>query len=214
MVQLLKNRQPLNCKWIFKFKRKIDGSLDIYKARLVAKEYDQIEGLDYNENFSLVVMMATMRILFAISAILDLELQQMNVKTAFLNGDLNEVIYMQQPEGFIHNETQNLVCLLGKSIYDLKQSPKMWNEKISSFLLKLGFIMGIKDNGLYILQKGEIFLWLALYIDNFFLFSNNINLLKKVKEALSKQFDMIDLRDLSSGLNLYIIRDKDKKILT
>ena len=79
----------------------------------------------------------------------------MDVKTTFLNGDLNEVVYIQQPKGFIHKETQNLVCLLSKSIYDLRQSPRMWNENISSFLLKLGFIRSIKDNGLYILQKGE-----------------------------------------------------------
>ena len=124
LVQLPKNRQPLDCKWIFKIKRKVDGSLDKYKVTLVAKGYDQIEGLDYNETFSLVVRMATMRLLFPISVILNMELQQMDVKTAFLNGDLNEVLYMQQEE-FIHKEIQNLVCLLGKSIYGLNQSPRM-----------------------------------------------------------------------------------------
>ena len=90
----------------------------------------------------------------------------------------------------------------------------MWNENINSFLLKLGFIRSIKDNGLYILQKGEIFVWLALYVDDCFLFSNDIHLLKKVKEALSKYYDITDLGDLSSSLNLYITRDRDKKILT
>ena len=162
-VQLPQDRQPLDCKWIFKIKRKVDGSLDKYKARLVAKRYDKIEGLDYNETFSPVVRMATMRLLFAILAILDLELQQMNMKIAFLNGDLNEVVYMQQPEGFIHKETQNLICLLSKSIYGLKQSPRMWNENINSFLLKLNFIRSIKDNGLYILQKKK-YLYIWLYI--------------------------------------------------
>lgn len=180
----------------------------------MAKGYDQIEGLDYNETFSPVVRMATMRLLFAISAILDLEVQQMDVKTAFLNGDLNEVIYMKQPQGFIHKETENLVCLLGKSIYGLKQSPRMWNENIKSFLFKLGFVRSIKDNGLYTLQKGEIFVWLALFIDDCFLFSNNTNLLKKVKIALSNKYDMTDMGDLSSGLNLFITRDRDKKVLT
>ena len=121
---------------------------------------------------------------------------------------------MQQPKAFIHKETQNLVCLLGKSIYGLRQSPRMWNENINLFLLKLGFIKSIKDNGLYILQKGAIFVWLALYVDDFFLFSNDINLLKKLKKAVSKHYDMIDLRYFSSGLNLYITRDIDKKILT
>ena len=118
--QLPKDRQPLGCKWVFKIKRKVDGLLDKYKVRLMAKGYDQIEGLDYNETFSPVVKMATMRLLFAISAILDLKLQQMNVKIAFLNGDLNEIVYMQQPEGFILKETQNLICRFGKSIYGLR----------------------------------------------------------------------------------------------
>ena len=125
--------------------------------RLVAKRYDQIESLDYNETFSLVIWMATMRLLFATSTILNLEVQQMDVKTAFLNEDLNEIIYMQQQKGFIHKQTHNLICLLNKSIYGLKQSPKMWNESISSFLLKLRFIKSIKDNGVYILQKKKIF---------------------------------------------------------
>ena len=75
----------------------------------------------------------------------------MDVKSAFLNGDLNEIVYMQQSEGFIHKETQNLICLLIKLVYGLIQSPRMWNENIGSFLLKLGFIRSIKDNGLYIL---------------------------------------------------------------
>ena len=81
----------------------------------------------------------------------------MDVKIAFLNEDLNEVIYKQQPKEVIHKETQNLICLLGKSMCGLKQYPRMWNKYISSFLLKLGFFRSIKDNGLYILQKGEIY---------------------------------------------------------
>ena len=112
LVQLPKNRQALGCKWVFKIKRKVDGSLDNNKARLVAKGYNQIEGLDHNKTFSPVVKMVTMRLLFAILAILDLELQQMNVKIAFLNEDLNEVIYVQQPKGFIHKETQNWFAYL------------------------------------------------------------------------------------------------------
>lgn len=98
-----------------------------------------------------MVRIATIRLLFALLAILDLELQQMDVKTKFLNGDLDKVIYMKQPQGFIYKETENFVCLLNKSIYSLKQSPRMWNEHSKSFLSKLGFIRSIKDNGLYIL---------------------------------------------------------------
>ena len=212
LVQLPPNRKPLGCKWVFKLKRRADGSLDKYKARLVAKGYDQIEGLDFNETFSPVVRMTTIRLLLAMATNLDCEIQQMDVKTTFLNGDLNETIYMKQPEGFIKKGEQDYVCLLLKSIYGLKQAPRMWNEHISSFLLSLGFTRSVKDNGLYILHEGEVFMWLALYIDDSFLFSNDLKLTNRIKKALSEKYEMTDMGDLYSGLNLQVTRDRQRRI--
>ena len=112
--------KPLGYKWIFKKKMKADGSIDKYKARLVIKGYKQKEGLDYFDTYSPVTRISSIRMLIAITAIHNLEIHQMDVKTAFLNGDLNEEIYMEQPEGFLFPGQEKKVCRLVKSLYGLK----------------------------------------------------------------------------------------------
>ena len=122
LVDLPLGRKAIGNKWILKIKRKADGSIDRYKARLVAKGYTQKEGIDYEETFSLVIRFTSIRLLLAIVTSLNLELHQMDVKTTFLNGELDEEIYMKQPVGFIVKGQERKVCKLQRSIYDLKQS--------------------------------------------------------------------------------------------
>ena len=112
------------CKWIFKRKMKADGAIDKYKARLVVKGYKKREGLDYFDTYSPVTRITSIRMLIAIAAVYKLEIHQMDVKTAFLNGDLKEEIYFEQPEGFIVPGQEQKVCRLIKSLYGLKQAPK------------------------------------------------------------------------------------------
>ena len=109
--------KPIGCKWVYKKKRGPDGNVETFKARLVVKGYTQKEGIDYDETFPPVAMLKTIRILLSIAAALDYEIWQMDVKTAFLNGNLDERIYMQQPEGFVQDEQEGKVCELQKSIY-------------------------------------------------------------------------------------------------
>ncbi|KAL0348974.1 UNVERIFIED_CONTAM: Retrovirus-related Pol polyprotein from transposon TNT 1-94 [Sesamum angustifolium] len=118
--------KPIKCKWIFKKKIKPDGSIDKFKARLVVVGYTQKKGIDYFDTYSPVTKIATIRALIALSAINDLMIHQMDVKTAFLNGDLEEEIYMEQPEGFVVPGLESKVCKLRKSLYGLKQAPKQW----------------------------------------------------------------------------------------
>ena len=124
LVDLPLGSKPLGCKWIFKRKMKTDGSIDKYKARLVAKGYKQKEGLEYFDTYSPVMRITSIRMLIAIAALHNLEIHQMDVKTTFLNGDLNEEIYMDQPEGFISLGQKKKVCRLVKSLYGLKKAPK------------------------------------------------------------------------------------------
>jgi len=123
LVKLPKDRKTVGCKWVFKLKKGVDGKVERYKARLVAKGYSQMEGIDYHEIFSPVVKLVSIRVVLALVALLDLELEQLDVKTTFLHGDLDEEIYMEQPEGFVQHQKGRLVCKLKKSLYGLKQSP-------------------------------------------------------------------------------------------
>ena len=120
-MDLPANIKPIGCKWVYKWKRGPEGRVETFKARLVAKGYTQKEGIDYEETFSPVAMLKSIRILLSIAAHLDYDIWQMDVKTAFLNGHLEEDIYMMQPDGFVAKNQEQRVCKLQKSIYGLKQ---------------------------------------------------------------------------------------------
>ena len=124
LVPLLEGVKPIGCKWIFKTKRDSKGDVERYKARLVAKGYTQKEGIDYKETFSPVSSKDSFWTIMALVVHFDLELHQMDVKTAFLNGDINETIYMMQPKIFVSGDTKKMVCKLKKSIYGLKQASR------------------------------------------------------------------------------------------
>ena len=126
-VEVLKGVKPIGCKWLYKRKRRPDGKVETFKARLVEKGYTQKEGIAYEETFSPVAMLKSIRILLVVVASLDYEILQMDVKTTFLNGSLEEDIYVQQPEGFIARGQEHMACKLQRSIYGLKQASRIWN---------------------------------------------------------------------------------------
>jgi hypothetical protein len=138
LVPLPKGRKPISCKWVFKIKHGVDGEVERYKARLVARGFTQTFGVNYNETFAPVAKFVSIHCILALVAIEDMEIHQMDVKTAFFNGDLEEEIYMEQLEGFTH-EGEHLVCKLHKSLYGLKQSPRAWNQKLNTFLKSIEF---------------------------------------------------------------------------
>ena len=122
LVELPDGVKAIRCKWVFKTKKDSMGNIERYKARLVAKRFTQKEGIDYIETFSPVSKKNSLCIIMALVAHFDLDLHQMDEKTAFLNGDLEEEVYMKQPEGFFSSDGAHLVCKLNKSIYGLKQA--------------------------------------------------------------------------------------------
>ena len=123
--------KPIECKWVFNKKPDMDGNVQTYKGRLVAKGFCQIQGVDYDETFSPVAMIKSIRILLAIAAFHDYEIWQMDVKTAFLNGKLEEDVYMIQPEGFVTPENATKICKLQRSIYELKKASRSWNLRFN-----------------------------------------------------------------------------------
>ncbi|KAK8563377.1 hypothetical protein V6N12_035525 [Hibiscus sabdariffa] len=130
----------IGCKWVFKKKTDMDGNVQTYKGRLVAKGFRQIHGVDYDETFSPVAMIKSIRILLAVAAFHDYEIWQMDVKTAFLNGKLEEDVYMPQPEGFVTPENAGKVCKLQRSIYGLKEASRSWNLRFNEAIQEFGFI--------------------------------------------------------------------------
>lgn len=144
------NANPISCKWVYKVKQKAEGSIERYKARLVARGFSQEYGLDYEETFSHVAKLTTMKVILALASVKKWKLWQMDVSNAFLYGDLDRVIYMEQPLGFVSNEYHNHVCKLKKALYGLKQSPKAWFGKITEFLEHNGYIITSADASLFV----------------------------------------------------------------
>jgi transposase InsO family protein len=213
LVDLPKGIKPIGCKWVYKRKRGMDGKVETFKARLVAKGYTQKEGIDYEETFSPVAMLKSIRILLSIAASLDLEIWQMDVKTAFLNGSLDESIYMMQPEGFIEKGQMEKVCKLQKSIYGLKQASRSWNIRFDQAVKGFGFIQNLDEPCVYKRIKGDKLVFLILYVDDILLIGNDVGVLTSVKEWLAKQFDMKDLGEASFILGIQVIRDRKNRTI-
>ena len=209
LVDLPPGSKPLGYKWIFKRKMKADGSIDKYKARLVVKGYRQKEGLDYFDTYSPVTRITSIRMLIAIAALCNLEIQQMDVKTAFLNGDLNEEIYMEQPEGFVVSGQEKKVCRLVKSLYGLKQAPKQWHEKFDHAMLTNGFKINECDKCVYVKNTDQGYVIVCLYVDDMLIIGSSQNMIKSTKQMLNKRFDMKDMGVADVILGMKITKTSD-----
>ena len=215
LVPLPAGRKPIGNKWVFKLKHKADGTIDRYKARLVAQGFSQKEGVDYNETFASVAKFCSIRALLALGAYQDLEIHQMDVNTAFLNGDLDEEIYMRQPDGFVVPGKEQLVCKLNKSLYGLKQAARAWYTKIDRVLLELGFSRLEADHCVYQFHDGDnVVIYIALYVDDLLILSNSMRRLDQFKNQLSQIFQMKDLGEAHYVLGFQIHRDRQARTLS
>lgn len=183
----------LGCKWINRVKLNADGTVKCLRSRLVVKGYDQEEGIDYLDTYSPVVKSPTIRAILHLATVNKWDIKQLDVKHAFLYGDLQETVYMHQPPGFINSEKPGYVCKLNKAIYGLKQAPRAWFNRFSDFLLGFGFICSLRDPSLFIYHRNNDILLLLLYVDDIALTGSNTSLISDLLEALNKEFKMTDL---------------------
>jgi hypothetical protein len=193
-----RNQRVIGTRWLFKVKHDVNNQPIRYKARLVAKGYNQRFGIDYHETFSPVVKYQSLRVLLAIAASLNLHVHQIDVDTAFLNGELSDLVHVEPPPG--SNISSEFVCKLKKTLYGLKQSPHEWNQTLIKFLVTMGFKQVMSD--VCVLVKGTIFL--AIYVDDILIIGESLKVIQYVKEAIAEKFDIKDLGEarLLVGINL------------
>ena len=205
--------RPFEKKRVLKIKCKVNGSINKYKACLVIKGYTQKDGIDYEETFSLMVRFASIRLIMAIIEHLDLKLFQMDVKTTFLNGELDKEIYMDQPIHFEVEWQRRKVYQLKCSTYGLKQSSKQWYFRFHEAIIFIGFEILEEDHCVYLKQSRRDFFILSMYIDNILLVGNDMDMIITSKGWLSSTFDMKDMRKENFMLGVKILRDHSRKIL-
>ena len=204
LVKLPAGRKAIGSKWIFKCKTNAEGDVERYKARLVAQGFNQKYGIDYEETFSPVVRFESVRTVLSLAANLGFKLHQMDIKTAFLNGELEEEIFMKQPEGFIEEGKEEMVCKLKRSIYGLKQSARCWNTELDQKLRSLGFTQSKNDPCIYTrITGGELFV-IAVYVDDIIQAGKNEKEIQEVKKSISEKFDAVDMGPLHYFLGVKV----------
>ena len=206
LVPLPRGEKAVGCKWVFTVKQNPKGEVDRYKARLVAKGYSQTYGIDYDETFAPVAKMGTIRTLISCAVNFGWPLHQMDVKNAFLHGDLQEEVYMEIPPGFANSQTIGKVCRLKKSLYGLKQSPRVWFDKFRRTVCGMGYTQCNGDHMLFYKHRGIFITIMAVYVDDIVITGDDVEEIKCLKESLGKAFKVKDLGLLRYFLEIEIAR--------
>ncbi|MCO5566728.1 hypothetical protein L7F22_020407 [Adiantum nelumboides] len=202
------DRSIVSRRWILRKKYNADGSMQRHKARLVARGFSQEPGIDFQETFSPTLGLTTFCIMMAIGAQYDMEIHQTDVKTAFLNGYLEEDIYMAQPPHFVDSKNSDYVCHLQRSIYGLKQSPRQWNTRFTEFMIRAGFQRCVTDVSVYTRHGRDRLLALALYVDDIVVMAPTLQSITSINDELSAEFSMTDGGEISYILGIRILRNR------
>lgn len=182
------NTKPISCKWVYKLKQRTDGTVERFKARLVARGFSQQYGLDYDETFSPVAKLTTVRVLLALAASKDWNLWEMDVKNAFLHGELDREIYIDQPLGFQSQDYLEHVCKLRKALYWLKQAPRAWYGKIVEFLTHSGYYVTHADSSLFVKNAEGKTVVILVYVDDLIVTGDAEEEINQTKENLAVRF--------------------------
>jgi histone deacetylase 1/2 len=213
LVPPRKGINVIDCKWVFKIKYKADGSLDKYKGWLVAKGFKQRYGIDYEDTFSPVIKMSTIRIILSIAVSKGWSMRQLDVQNSSLHGILDEV-YMRQPPGYVDKTRPNYVCKLDKALYGLKQDQRAWYARLSAKLITLGFHASKTDTSLFYFNKGSVTVFVLVYVDDIIVVSSTSEATSGLLHELKKDFALKDLGELHYFLGMEVTKVRDGIILS
>jgi hypothetical protein len=209
LTTLPAGKRPIGLKWVFKLKKNSTGEVIKHKARLVAKGYVQRAGVDFDEVFAPVARLASVRLLLAIAADAGWSVHHLDVKSAFLNGELEEEVYVTQPPGFEREGEEEKVLRLSKALYGLRQAPRAWNIKLDETLLSLGFRHSPAEHAVYTRCNGDERLLLGVYVDDLIVTGSSTGAINSFKEQMKASFSMSDLGLLSYYLGIEVCQGSD-----
>jgi histone deacetylase 1/2 len=201
------NANLVGCKWVYKVKRKADGNIEHFKAHLVAKGFHQQKGVDFGETFSPVVKPPIVRLVLSLAVSHGWYLRQIDVQNAFLHSLLHKDVFMTQPPGFIHPQLPHQVCKLQRSLYGLRQAPRVWFSRLTDQLQAIGFIGSQADHSLYIYHQGSTLIYLLIYVNDIILAGVDMQSINRVITLLQNKFAVKDIGDLTFFLGIEAIRD-------
>lgn len=207
LVDLPEGSKGIGSKWTFKIKKDACGKIQRHKARLVAQGFSQKFGTDYDEVFAPVAKQTTFKILLAVASAEKMKVKHLDVKTAFLYGELEEPIYMKQPQGFVVEGKEEKVCLLRRSIYGLKQAGRVWNQLLSQVLIDAGYSQSTNDSCLFTLASGEDIIHVLIHVDDIITASTHDEMLENLEKILHSKFEVNNLGDVRSYLRMEIQRN-------
>jgi hypothetical protein len=209
LVPLPPGHHPIGLNWVFKLKKNVAGEVIKHKARLVAKDYVQQQGMDFDEVFAPIARIESVRLLLALAAQEGWPVHHMDMKSAFLNGELAEEVYVYQPPGFIVDGQEDKVLRLDKALYGLRQAPHAWNAKLDETLVALGFSNSVSEHVVYAHGEGASRLLVGVYIDDLIIARNNNIEIASFKQQMSSRFKMSDLGLLSFYLGIEVKQGSD-----
>jgi hypothetical protein len=213
LVKLPPGRKAIGSRWVFKVKRNADGSVERYKARVVAQGFSQRPGVDFDETFAPTTKWAALRIIFALAALEDWELESVDISNTYLNGELKDVeVYMRQPEGFAEKDDTWVARLL-KGLYGLKQGGREWFKRLEEVLSQLGFSRIRSDSSIFIWEKDGVQVICPVFIDDITFASKSKSKIAALKVELAKHFKLCNLGPTTFQLGVEVIRDRKARTL-
>ena len=205
VATLPKGQKAIGVKWVYKVKKNADGKVERNKARLVVKGYSQKHGIDYDEVFAPVARLETIRLIISLAAQNKWKIYQMDVKSAFLNGYLEEEVYVQQPLGYVVKGHEDKVLKLKKALYGLKQAPRAWYSRIDRYFQDHGFIKCPHEYALYVKEdQAGGFMLVCLYVDDLIFTGNNVKMFEEFKKVMAQEFEMTDIGLMSYYLEIEV----------